>query len=52
MPRQTWVAEDAGTILGTYYLKTNQQGGGAHVSNCGYMVSSQARGRGLASLML
>lgn len=51
LPRQTWVIEDAGAILGTYYLKTNQQGGGAHVCNCGYMVSSQARGRGLASLM-
>ncbi len=51
LPRQTWVADDAGKILGTYYIKTNQQGGGAHVANCGYMVSSQARGRGLASLM-
>lgn len=51
LPRQTWVADDAGTILGTYYIKTNQQGGGAHVANCGYMVSSQARSRGLASMM-
>lgn len=51
LPRQTWVAEEAGEILGTYYLKTNQQGGGSHVANCGYMVSSHARGRGLASLM-
>lgn len=51
LPRQTWVADDAGKILGTYYIKTNQQGGGAHVANCGYMVSSQARGCGIASLM-
>ncbi len=50
-PRQTYVAEDAGSILGTYYIKSNNQGPGAHVCNCGYMVSSSARGRGLATLM-
>jgi L-amino acid N-acyltransferase YncA len=50
-PRKTFVAEENGDILGTYYIKTNQPGGGAHVCNCGYMVSSAARGRGLASSM-
>lgn len=50
-PRQTYVAEDAGSILGTYYLKTNQQGPGNHVCNCGYMVAADARGRGLATSM-
>jgi ribosomal protein S18 acetylase RimI-like enzyme len=50
-PRTTYVIEEAGTILGTYYLKTNQAGPGDHVCNCGYMVSSQARGRGLATKM-
>lgn len=50
-PRETWVAEDGGQILGSYYLKTNQAGPGDHVCNCGYMVSSAARGRGLATAM-
>ncbi len=50
-PRQTWVADDNGVILGTYYIKTNQAGPGDHVCNCGYMVSSAARGRGLATAM-
>jgi GNAT superfamily N-acetyltransferase len=40
-----------GEILATYYLKTNQDGPGKHVCNCGYMVTSTARGRGLAQKM-
>ena len=51
LPRKTYVFEEAGKILGTYYLKTNQAGPGEHVCNCGYMVSSAARGRGLATAM-
>lgn len=50
-PRCTWVAERDGEILGTYYLKTNQPGPGAHVCNCGYMVAESARGQGLARTM-
>ncbi len=50
-PRKTYVFEDAGQILGTYYIKTNQTGPGDHVCNCGYMVSSAARGRGLATAL-
>lgn len=50
-PRKTHVLEEDGRILGTYYLKTNQAGPGDHVCNCGYMVSSAARGRGLATAM-
>ncbi len=50
-PRQTWLVEAGGEVLGTYYIKTNQQGPGAHVCNCGYMVASAARGRGLATAM-
>jgi L-amino acid N-acyltransferase YncA len=51
MPRKTYVAEEEGKILGTYYIKTNQAGPGKHVCNCGYMVSSEARGRGVATFM-
>jgi ribosomal protein S18 acetylase RimI-like enzyme len=50
-PRQTFVYEDDAGIKGTYYIKTNQAGPGAHVCNCGYMVSSTARGQGIASKM-
>ena len=56
-PRKTFVVVDSssggsgGEILATYYLKTNQAGPGCHVCNCGYMVASRARGRGLATKM-
>lgn len=50
-PRKTYVFEENGQILGTYYIKTNQAGPGDHVCNCGYMVSPAARGRGLATAM-
>ncbi len=50
-PRNTYVALEGDQILGTYYIKTNQAGPGRHVCNCGYMVSSIARGRGLATAM-
>lgn len=50
-PRRTFVAEEADQILGTYFIKTNQSGPGAHVCNCGYMVSRNARGKGLATAM-
>lgn len=50
-PRKTYVCEEAGIVLGTYFIKTNQGGPGEHVCNCGYMVSSLARGRGVATAM-
>ncbi|WP_299192109.1 N-acetyltransferase [uncultured Erythrobacter sp.] len=46
-----FVAEEAGEVLGTYYLKRNQAGGGSHVANCGYMVGEAARGKGIARAM-
>jgi ribosomal protein S18 acetylase RimI-like enzyme len=50
-PRKTFVAEEDGRILGSYLIRTNALGPGDHVCNCGYMVSSAARGRGLATAM-
>ena len=50
-PAKTFVAEDNGVVLGTYYIKKNHPGPGSHVCNCGYMVSGEARGRGLATAM-
>jgi len=46
-----FVAEDDGTIVGTYYLRANQRGGGAHVANCGYMTAKGETGRGVARAM-
>ena len=52
MPAVTFVAEDENhNIQGTYYIKPNQPALGAHVCNCGYIVSEDARGRGVASAM-
>ena len=45
------VAEDAGVVVGTYYLRANQKGGGAHVANCGYVTRIDATGRGIARAM-
>jgi RimJ/RimL family protein N-acetyltransferase len=46
-----FVAEDAGAVVGTYYLQPNQRGGGAHVCNCGYLTAPWAAGRGVARAM-
>ncbi|MEM6375086.1 MAG: N-acetyltransferase [Pseudomonadota bacterium] len=51
LPAATLVAERAGSLVGTYYIKTNQAGGGAHVCNCGYITSRAARGHGIARAM-
>ena len=49
--KETFVAEDGGRIVGTYYLRANQSGGGKHICNCGYMTSASAMGRGVARAM-
>jgi ribosomal protein S18 acetylase RimI-like enzyme len=49
-PQATYVAcAPDGRLLGTYYLKANQPGLGAHVCNCGYVVAADAQGRGIAT---
>jgi ribosomal protein S18 acetylase RimI-like enzyme len=45
------VAENNTAVVGTYYLRANNKGGGAHVANCGYMVATEATGRGVARAM-
>lgn len=47
----TFVAEDATGIVGTYYIRPNNSGGGNHVANCGYMVHANAQGKGIAQTM-
>lgn len=46
-----FVAELGDQVVGTYYIRPNNQGGGAHIANCGYMVSMTAQGRGIARTM-
>jgi GNAT superfamily N-acetyltransferase len=48
---EVFVAEQDGEILGTYYLRANQRGGGAHVANCGYATAPSVSGRGVARAM-
>jgi ribosomal protein S18 acetylase RimI-like enzyme len=50
-PAATFVALSGDAVVGTYYIRTNQPGGGAHVCNCGYIVVPAARGQGLAERM-
>jgi len=49
--KEIFVAEADGAILGTYYMRPNQAGGGSHVCNCGYMTSTSATRRGVARAM-
>jgi L-amino acid N-acyltransferase YncA len=48
---EVFVAAQDGKLVGTYYLRPNQRGGGAHVANCGYMTAAEASGRGVARAM-
>jgi len=57
--RQIWmcpevkpfVAVGDGQIAGTYILKSNQPGLGAHVANAGFMVHPESRGSGVGLAM-
>jgi len=46
-----FAAEADNAIVGTYYLRANQRGGGAHVANAGFMTAPAMRGRGIARAM-
>jgi len=48
---EVFVAQADAQILGTYFLQPNQQGGGSHVANCGYVTAPWATGRGVARAM-
>ncbi|MEM7544929.1 MAG: GNAT family N-acetyltransferase [Pseudomonadota bacterium] len=51
-PRDVLVAERGGAVLGTYFIRPNQPGGGDHVCNCGYATAEAAQGQGVARAML
>ena len=56
---QIWMCSDAkpfvavvdGQVVGTYILKANQPGQGAHVANAGFMVHPGSRGAGVGLAM-
>ncbi len=47
-----FIVERDGTVLGSYYICPNQQGGGAHVCNCGFVTAPEAQGQGVARAMI
>jgi len=47
----TYLAELGGEVVGTYALKANQPGLGAHVANAGYMVRAGHSGRGIGTAL-
>jgi len=49
--RTVFVAEEGGQVAGTCYLRANRPGPGAHVGNAGFMVASEAAGRGLGETL-
>jgi ribosomal protein S18 acetylase RimI-like enzyme len=49
--KEAFVSVADGRIVGTYYLRANQPGGGGHICNCGYMTAADATGRGIARAM-
>jgi len=51
LEHEVFVAVQKGEVVGTYFLKANQKGGGAHVANCGYMTAASATGRGVGRAM-
>ena len=51
VPRASFVDEVDGEVVGTYYLKDNHPGLGAHVCNAGYMVRGTAQGAGIGRAM-
>ena len=42
---------DLRCLLGTYILRANQSGGGAHVGNAAFMVATEGRGKGIGRAM-
>ncbi len=49
--RKTYTALLEGVVVGSFYLKENQPGRGAHIANAGYTTSAAHRGKGIAAAM-
>jgi L-amino acid N-acyltransferase YncA len=49
--KETYVAVSDEQIVGTFFLKANQPDLGSHIANAGYMVSPEAKGKGIGRKM-
>ena len=49
--KTTFVVEKEGVVVGTFYLKANQEGLGDHICNAGFVVSRYAEGQGVGRWM-
>lgn len=49
--RTTYTALLNDVVVGSFYLKENQPGRGAHIANAGYTTSATHRGQGIAAQM-
>jgi L-amino acid N-acyltransferase YncA len=48
---EVFATEENSILIGTYFLQSNQQGGGSHIANCGYVTAPWATSRGVARAM-
>jgi len=46
-----FTASENGVVIGSYFIRANAQGGGAHVANAGFVTGPRWRGRGVARVM-
>jgi GNAT superfamily N-acetyltransferase len=49
--KSTFLVERDGELLGTFYLKSNQEGLGDHICNAGFVVAPAAEGQGIGRWM-
>lgn len=49
--KYNYVAVIDGQVVGTFWLRANQPGLGSHVGNAAYMVSPEAKGKGIGNRM-
>lgn len=49
--KYTYIADDNGRVVGTFWIKANQPGLGSHVANAAYMVSPDSGGKGIGRQM-
>ena len=49
--KTTFAIERGGALVGTFYLKANQEGLGDHICNAGFVVAPDAEGQGLGRWM-
>jgi ribosomal protein S18 acetylase RimI-like enzyme len=48
---RVFAAKQGGEIVGSYFLRPNAHGGGAHVANAGFVTAPAHRSRGIARAM-